>query len=244
MSTTALHHPELIPAFEPQRLAALRRYHVLSVPGEEAFNTLVAIVARVFNVPVALVSLVQAEEVQFVGNAGLPGVAAVPRADSLCSVAILQDGITLFEDLLQRPCHLTTDAAARTFNLQFYAGCALRTSGGMPIGALCVMDRQARRFSMAERTLLNHLGDVAMSLLDIRAAQPDDPALFSSLRTVLDEHVSQSLDRLDTLAGLGEWEDPDSAEALAYQQSGLDEATHITRLIQQELQATLKRLGR
>ncbi|MBF9220910.1 GAF domain-containing protein [Hymenobacter ruricola] len=243
MNSTAQYHPELIPAYEPQRLAALRRYHVRSVTGSEAFDTLVAIVARLFNVPVALLSLVQAEDVHFLGNAGLPGVAAVPRADSLCAVAILQDGITLFEDLLQRPCHLTTDAAAQNFNLQFYAGCALRTAAGMPIGALCVMDRQARPFSMPERTLLHNLAEVAMSLLDLRAAQSDNPALLAQLRTVLDEHVSQSLDRIDTLAGLSQWETPDSEEARAYQQSSLDEAAHITRLIQQELQATLRRLG-
>ena len=71
-----------------------------------------------------------------------------------------------------------------------------------------------------------------------------DPALLAGLRTMLDEHVSQSLDRIDTLAGLGQWETPDSEEARGYQQSSLEEAAHITRLIQQELQATLKRLER
>ncbi|MBF9237351.1 GAF domain-containing protein [Hymenobacter sp. BT683] len=221
----------------------MRRYQVLSVPGEELFNTLVAIVARLFNVPVALLSLVQAEDVQFVGNAGLPGTSSVPRADSLCSVAILQDGITLYEDLLLRPCHLTTDAAAQTLKLQFYAGCALHTTAGYPIGALCVMDRQPRRFSMPERTLLDSLGQVAMSLLDIRSALVSDPTLLSSLRDMLDGHVSQSLDRIGTLADLSQWESPDSDEALAYQQSILEEATYVTRLIQQELQVTLKRLG-
>lgn len=244
MEQTHITHPELIPAYEPQRLEALRRYQVLNVPGENIFNVLVAIVARLFDVPVALLSLVQAEEVQFIGNVGLPGVVAVPRPDSLCSVAILQDGITLYEDLLQRPCHLTTQAAAHDLNLQFYAGCSLRTTDGYPIGALCVMDRHSRQLSMPERALLDSLGEVAMSLLDLRAAQVDNPALLPAVRDSLYERIGQSLDRIGTLADLRQWETPNSNEAHAYEQSSLEEATHVTRLMQQDLQAVLHSLKR
>lgn len=234
-------HPYLIPAYEPQRLEALRRYQVLNAEGEDLFELLVAIVARLFNTPVALLSLVKAEEVEFVGNVGLPGLQAVPRAESLCSVAILQAGITLYEDLLQRPCHLTNPAAAEELNMRFYAGAAMRTAAGLPIGTLCVMDRQPRRFSMAERLLLDSLAEVAMSLLDVRAAQPND--LLPALREGLHGRISQSLDRIGTLADLGQWEVDDSDEARVYQQSSLDEAIHLTQLMQQELQATLLRLA-
>ena len=244
MTLTSTTHPELIPSFEPQRLEALRQYQVLNVPGEDVFNLLVAIVARLFNVPVSLLSLVQEQEVQFIGNVGLPGIAAVPRSDSLCSVAILQDGLTLYEDLLRRPCHLTTQAAARDLNLQFYAGCALRTHDGYPIGALCVMDRQPRQFSMAEQALLDSLGTVAMSLLDLRTAQLTDSALVPGLQGDIYERIGQSLDRIGTLADLRQWEVPDSPEARAYEQSSLEEATHVTRVMQQELQAMLQRLRR
>lgn len=241
ISTT---HPELIPSYEPQRLEALRRYQILNVPGENIFNLLVAIVARLFNAPVALLSLVQAEEVHFIGNAGLPGVAVVPRPDSLCSVAVLQDGITLYEDLLRQPCHLTTQAAAHDLNLLFYAGSPLRTAEGYSIGTLCVMDYQSRQFSLPERDLLDSLGAVAMSLLDLRAAQLADPTLLPAVRDSLYEHIGQSLDRIGTLADLRQWETPDSREALAYEQSSLEEATHVTRLMQQELQVVLRRLNR
>lgn len=242
MPPTSTTHPELVPSFEPQRLEALRQYQVLNVPGEAIFNELVAIVARLFNVPVSLLSLVQEEEVQFIGNAGLPGVAAVPRPDSLCSVAILQDGITLYEDLLQRPCHLTTQAAAHDLNLHFYAGCALRTASGYAIGALCVMDRQPRHFSMAERALLDSLGSIAMSLLDLRAAQLNAPTLVPAVSADIYDRIGQSLDRISTLADLRQWEAPNSPEAQAYEQSSLEEATHVTRVMQLELQALLRQL--
>jgi hypothetical protein len=240
--TATTFHPELIPYNEPQRLEALRQYQVMNAPGSRMFNDLVAIVARLFNVPVSLLSLVQAQDVTFIGNAGLPGLAAVPRPDSLCSVAILQDGITLYEDLLQRPCHLTSPAAAQDLDLHFYAGCALRTPDGYSIGALCVMDRQPRAFSFAERTLLDSLGDVAMSLLNLHAQHLDHPELDVLPQTNVYNRVALSLNRIGTLADLRQWEAPDSEQARAYEQSSLEEATHVTRIIQQELQALLHRL--
>lgn len=244
MSSTFSTHPALIPSYEPQRLEALQRYQVLGTSGEEMSNMLVAIVARLFSVPVALLSLVEADDVQFVGNVGMEGVTSAPRADSLCSVAILQDGITLYEDLVRRPCHMVNPVAAQALNLRFYAACPLRPGTGYPIGTLCVMGHEAREFSMAERNLLDSLGDVAMSLLDIRAAQVLDPALVPSMREVLDGRIGQSLDRIGTLSDLSLWEAPGSEEALVYQQSSLEEATHITHLIHQELQATLQRMAR
>ena len=244
MSSISSTHPDLIPSYEPQRLEALRYYQVLGVPGEELSHTLVAMVARLFNVPVALLTLVDAEEVQLVGNVGLEGLTSVPRTDILCSVAILQDGITLYEDLLQRPCHMVNPVATQSSSLHFYAACPLRTSTGYAIGTLCVMDHQPRLFSTTERTLLDSRGELAMSLLDVRAAQVLDPALMPSLSELLNGRIGQSLDRIGTLADLKLWEVPDSEEALAYHQSSLEEATHITHLIHDELQATLQRLDR
>lgn len=236
-------HPDLIPADESERLEALRRYQVLSAPGQRLFNDLVSIVAKLFGVPIALVSLVGAEDVVFAGNAGLPGLERAPRPDSLCSVAILQDGITVYENLLLRPCHLTNSGAAQALNLQFYAGSALRTADGYPIGTLCVMDHTPRSFSVEESILLDSLGDVAMALLDLRVALETDVALAPALWQRINDGISQSLTRIDTLASLQGWEtSPDTAAALAYQQSRHEEATRVVRVLHNELRQVLASL--
>jgi hypothetical protein len=56
-------YPGLIPSFEHQRLAALQPYQVLGTPGQELFNDFVGIVAKLFDTPIALVSLVRADDV-------------------------------------------------------------------------------------------------------------------------------------------------------------------------------------
>jgi hypothetical protein len=237
-------HPSLIPTYEPHRLGALRLYQVLSMPGQQLFNDLVGIVAKLFGVPVALVSLVGAEEVVFAGNVGLPGLERVARPDSLCSVAILQDGVTVYENLLVRPCHLTNPGAA-ALNLQFYAGQSLHSADGFPIGTLCVMDHAPRVFSAEESLLLASLGDVATVLLDLRVALETDPDLAEALRQRVDARIDQSLTRIDTLASLQQWESaPDTEAAQGYRRSSHEEAAHVVRMLHAELRQTLASLRR
>ncbi|MGI4883793.1 MAG: GAF domain-containing protein [Janthinobacterium lividum] len=238
-------HPDLIPTYEPHRLEALRSYQLLSVPGQQLFNDLVGIVAKLFGVPIALVSLVEAEEVVFAGNVGLPGLERVARPDSLCSVAILQDGVTVYENLLVRPCHLTNPDAAAALDLQFYAGQSLHSADGYPVGTLCVMDHAPRTFSAEESALLASLGDVAMVLLDLRVALTTDSALADGLRQRVDARIDQSLTRIDTLASLQQWESaPDTEAAQAYRRSSHEEATQVVRVLHAELRQALAGLHR
>jgi len=48
----------LIPADEPQRLMALRRYHLLDTPPEPVFDHITRLAAAVLGMPISLVSLV------------------------------------------------------------------------------------------------------------------------------------------------------------------------------------------
>jgi hypothetical protein len=48
----------LVSPDEPQRLAAVRRYDILDTPPDGAFDRITALAARRFNVPIAIVSIV------------------------------------------------------------------------------------------------------------------------------------------------------------------------------------------
>lgn len=233
-------YPDLIPSFEHERLEALQPYQVLGTPGQGLFNDFVSVVAKLLDVPIALVSLVRATDVVFIGNQGLPEDSVVPREDSMCSVAILQDGLTVFENLTSQPCMLVSPQAAQQRNLSFYAGQALRTPGGMAIGSLCVLDHQPRHLSPAEGRLLEQLALVAQDLLQLSAVQLTNPALAPALRQRLDGPLHQSLTRLTTLAELSEWDSPtDLAEAQRYANTRIEEAHYLAETMHRELQAVL-----
>ena len=236
-------YPALIPSYEHERLEALQPYQVLGTPGQELFNVFVSVVAKLLDMPIALISLVRATDVVFIGNAGLQEAQIVDREDSMCSVAILQDGLTVFEDIATEPCALVNPFAAQQMSLGFYAGQALRTPGGLAIGSLCVLDRKPRHLSAAESKLLEQLALVAQDLLRLQSAQLSAGQL-PALRSRLDGPLQESLTRLSTLADLRDLAPPtDAAEAEHYTASRLDEAKYLTQAMHRELQAALAQLS-
>ena len=85
-------YPDLIPAYEHERLEALRPYQVLGTPGQELFNDFVGIVAKLFDMPIALVSLVRADDVVFIGNSGLADLSSKLRASAMMTVFSITPG--------------------------------------------------------------------------------------------------------------------------------------------------------
>lgn len=230
-------YPDLIPSYEHERLAALQPYQVLGTPGQGPFNDFVSIVAKLFNVPIALISLVREADVVFIGNAGLPESTIVEREDSMCSVAILNDGLTVFDDIAREPCTLVNPFIAQQMHLGFYAGQALRAPNGLALGSLCVMDRKARQLSAAEGKLLTQLALVAQDLLLLHAGTAP---LSTELTARLESLLQLSLTRLHTLAELRDHDlAPEAADSERYTVSRLDEASYLAQSLHRELQAVL-----
>lgn len=229
-------YPDLIPSYEHERLEALQPYQVLGTPGQALFNDFVSVVAKLLDAPIALISLVRASDMLFVGNSGLPDATGINREDSMCSIAILNDGLTVFEDLATEPCALVNPFAAQQMQLAFYVGLPLRAPGGMAIGTLCVLDRRPRRLAEAERAL------VAQDLLQLQVLQAADQRLAPALRVRFDRPLQNSLSRLTTLAGLREC-DPanpaDSAPDQCYAGSRLEEAKRLVNSLHWELTTAL-----
>ncbi|UOQ52497.1 GAF domain-containing protein [Hymenobacter cellulosivorans] len=158
----------LIPSNEEDRLLALSRYQVVGTAPESLFDDLAALTAKLFRAPIALVSLVEEDSVWFKANFGLPDAGRVHRSESLCSVAVLHDEVTVFESLSANPCTLIEPTVQQALRLEFYAGHPLQTADGFNIGSLCVIDHQVRDFSADEQELLRQLATTVMLLLELR----------------------------------------------------------------------------
>src|SRR4051812_16369770 len=89
---------ELIPANEALRMEAVRRYELLDTPAEGAFDRITALAAQLFDVPIAIVSVVDTDRIWFKSHHGLPDVDEIGRAPGLCASAILQDGPWIVND--------------------------------------------------------------------------------------------------------------------------------------------------
>lgn len=158
----------IIPDNDEERLQALYRYEILDTPPEGAFNRVAELATKFFKVPIALVSLVDKDKVFFKANVGMPGVTHTERGLSLCSLAVMQDEPTVFEQAEMEPCLLSNPLVAGSFGLKFYAGAPLITSDGYRIGTMCIIDKKERSFSENETAMLQDLAAIVMDEIEIR----------------------------------------------------------------------------
>jgi GAF domain-containing protein len=156
----------LYPENEAERLNAVR--NCLETIPNGYFANLANIMARTFNTPIALVSFVDKDEVSFIGNYGMEDTETVPRGLSLCSLAILDEETTIFEDALKEPCLLANPLVTGSFGLRFYACAPIITRDGYAIGTACIVDKETRTFTKEDVALLEYFAKVAMQEVEIR----------------------------------------------------------------------------
>lgn len=174
----------LTPVFPPDeigRIAALRSLEILDTPPEERFDRLTRIAMRMFGVPIAQVSLIDAGRQWIKSSAGLPACQA-PRDISFCAHAILRDEILLVEDTLKDQRFFDNPLVTGDPGIRFYAGCPLHV-GAFKIGSFCLIDRQPRSFGVEEQALLKDLaGMVEQELLAAHMAATDELTRLANRR--------------------------------------------------------------
>jgi GAF domain-containing protein len=233
-----MEYTQLTPLSESLRLEALRPYQLFNTMQDETFAELVRLTAKLFNVPVGIIAFVEADEVRFGLNHGLePTLDRVNRWETLCSVAMLNQEISVFENLHEQPCDLINPTLVQQLHLGFYAGSALRTKEGYSIGVLCVIDHKPRKFSSDEAVLLEKLAGVVMRLLDLRLHLLQQPTWNQQLWADIYARIGTSVTRLETLAALAAWEEQDESEAAeAYRSSTHDEILRVIAVLTEQMQ--------
>ena len=162
--------PDLLPDDDGQRLQELHSYRILYTSAEEAFDNIAQIIAQVFSMPMAFISLVDECTVFYKAQAGSFGRDQVSRADSLCSLAILKDEPTVFKDTWDKPFLSANPLVQAKGGIRFYAGAPLITANGYRIGSVCVVDTQPRTFSPADTQLLKRFAQQVIHEMDVRLA--------------------------------------------------------------------------
>ncbi len=89
-----------LPLNEAERLQCLDEHQILDTPPEPAFDNLVELTAHILDVPIVLVSLVDAERQWFKACLGLD-VRETPRAISFCGHVVEGDAPLEVKDALQ-----------------------------------------------------------------------------------------------------------------------------------------------
>jgi len=182
------------PNIEEGRLAALYRYALLDTPREDTFDDLVAMGARYFGVPYAVISLIDRDRIWFKSRFGIDDPEVV-RSPGLCATAIQRDSIYHLLDASLDPIACTHPLVEPADGIRFYAGAPLRSEDGYNIGSICVMGHEPRDLTENDRRFLEALGRLTINEIERRYAQEQ----LQLLNQGLDARVRQRTRELDSL---------------------------------------------
>lgn len=184
--------PPALPWSEAERLAALRSYDVLDTDREGFFDELTEIASVVCKAPIAVVNLIEDTRQFFKAEIGL-GVRETPVDISICAHAILQRDLFVVPDTTQDPRFANNPLVTGEPRLRFYAGALLETPEGLPLGTVCVLDREPRPEGLTREQALTLQGLARAVMAKLEARK-----IAASLRRREDE-----LERLQDIAGIG-----------------------------------------
>lgn len=157
--------PAPLPADEEERLAALAELNLLDTEAEPVFDRITAKLARIFEMPIALISLVDRDRQFFKSQTGLPESLAKARQTarnvSVCGHVVAKNQVIVIEDLA-RDRRFSNNPLLKEHGIRFYAGVPLLAPNGQPIGSLCLMDMKPRQLTEREKRLLQEYANEVM----------------------------------------------------------------------------------
>jgi GAF domain-containing protein len=111
--------------------------------------------------PIALVSLVDAERQWFKSHDGLD-VSETAREMSFCAHTIYQRETLIIPDALADERFAENPLVTSEPRIRFYAGAPLVLHDGSAIGSFCVMDKRPRSLDTLELQMLEDLRDLVI----------------------------------------------------------------------------------
>lgn len=163
-----MHQSAPIPENEQERLTAVRQMCVLDTPPEPVFDHLTKLACTLFQVPMALVSIVDEHRQYFKSVVGIDAT-GTPRSQSFCAYTILTEELFVIPDAQADPRFRNNPLVTGYPHIRFYAGAPLRDKNGLMLGSFCVLsDKPRAGLSLTEQDSLYQLAALASDALEQR----------------------------------------------------------------------------
>jgi diguanylate cyclase (GGDEF)-like protein len=159
-------------ANENSRLEELHSLNILDTDREERFDRHTRLVAKIFDVPTVLISLIDADRQWFKSSVGCD-LRETNREESICSEA-LRMGYLEIPDTFEDGLFHNHPAAHGEQPLRFYASVVLYGPTGQPIGTLCMNDTVPRKLTSEQRSWLKDFAWLVQHEINREAAHDQD----------------------------------------------------------------------
>jgi signal transduction histidine kinase/CheY-like chemotaxis protein/HPt (histidine-containing phosphotransfer) domain-containing protein len=178
---------------EQERLAALRAHCILDSSPEPCFDRVVSLAARLFEAPIALVTLVDDERQWFKARLGLDAM-ETPRDFSFCTHAMLEAEPMVVCDATRDLRFASNPLVTGPLSIRFYVGAAILARDGLPVGTLSIIDKVPR---------CRPRQDLLDSLIDLAAITAEQIEFRSSMAAISEaerrhqEQLQRAIDRAE-----------------------------------------------
>ena len=185
---------EAPPVDETLRLRALYELELLDTEPEERFDRITRLAAALFDMPIAIVNLIDADRQWAKACVGMSDREA-PRAVSFCARAIEREGPLIVPDTHDDPVFVGNAMVTGPPYLRSYAGQPISTPAGYRVGTLCVAGPEPRGFGDADLALLGDLARIVESELNREelstalAARRDSEARMAAVMEAVAEGI-------------------------------------------------------
>jgi len=151
---------------EPKRLAIVKQYHDLILDENKELNDLVALAAKICNVKMSCVSLID-EHVQWIKCA--LGITAdeQSREDSFCKYLVNTTKVMVVKNTLLDERFMNYKSVKGVKGIRFYAGVSIITTDGYHLGALCVYGTKPQTLSAEQKEMLAFIARQVMHMLEM-----------------------------------------------------------------------------
>ena len=181
--------PPPFPDDECARLSALVALGVLDTAPEATFDHMISLAAAIWEVPIAALSLVDADRQWFKARTGIIN-ASISRDVSFCAHAIVSpERPLIIEDARLDARFAGNPLVTGPAGIRFYAGSAVFDGLGHALGTICVLDRKPRTPTPALIRALEDIAVIASGALVLRRAVVD------LARTATTDHLTGALNR-------------------------------------------------
>ena len=179
---------------EKQRIEDLKRYAILDTSPEESFDRITRIATKVFDVPIAVISLVDDARQWFKSKQGV-SVCETARDISFCTHAIEKDQPFIINDATSDPRFKDNPMVTGAPYIRFYAGIPIKSPRGYNLGTFCIIDTEPRQLSPDMLEILRDLTRVVVDEMELRSVASFDCLTGLHRRTSFMEAAKTEMQR-------------------------------------------------
>lgn len=189
-----------MPTNEKKRIEELKRYNILDTPPDGSFDRITRLASTLFNVPIAIISLVDTDRIWFKSAYGL-SVNQISRDPGLCASAILSEDVYVVDNATSDPRTLTNPLVAGEFGLRFYAAAPLQTESQCNLGTLCIIDKTPRSLTGKDQKILKQLAEIVMDEMELRLAVRNTVANVKKLTLDISDQLDDTMNEMEKAGG-------------------------------------------